>query len=127
MTWGGIDHVQVAVPPASEDRCRAFYVDVLGLSEIDKPAALQSRGGLWLRAGTHELHLGVEADFRPARKAHPAFRVADLDGLVSRLSAADVPLPWPDPDEIPGRRRFFAADPFGNRLEFIDASTAFTE
>ena len=122
MSVIGIDHVQVAVPPASEERCRAFYVAVLGLEEIEKPAALKPRGGLWLRAGRHELHLGVEADFQPARKAHPALAVSDFDALVRRLSQSDVPVVFPEADESPGRRRFFAADPFGNRLEFIAAN-----
>lgn len=114
-----IDHVQVAVPPGSEDQCRAFYVDVLGMQEIEKPEALKPRGGLWLSAGLQELHLGVEEDFQPARKAHPAFRVGDLETLARRVAESGCDLTWADPGEIPGRQRFFAADPFGNRLEFI--------
>ncbi len=121
MSFVAIDHVQVAIPPGSEDRCRAFYVDILGLREIEKPEALKPRGGLWLQAGTHEVHLGVEQDFQPARKAHPAFRIDDYDALTERLAKSGADVKPADPEEIPGRRRFFSADPFGNRLEFIEA------
>jgi catechol 2,3-dioxygenase-like lactoylglutathione lyase family enzyme len=113
----GLDHVQLAIPPASEDEARAFYVALLGMSELPKPAALVSRGGLWLRSGPVELHLGVEKEFRPARKAHPAFRIADIDALGEKLATAGYAPRWDD--NIADRRRFFADDPFGNRLEFI--------
>ncbi|WP_421722818.1 VOC family protein [Bauldia sp.] len=119
FTVTAIDHVQVAVPPGSQDRSRAFYVDILGMAEIDKPAALKSRGGLWVAAGGQQLHLGVEQDFRPARKAHPAFRVDNIDSTAKRIAEAGYDVAWASPQEIPGRRRFFTADPFGNRLEFI--------
>jgi catechol 2,3-dioxygenase-like lactoylglutathione lyase family enzyme len=115
----GLDHVQVAVPPGSEPQCRAFYVDVLGMQELAKPAVLVARGGLWLRSGPVELHLGVETDFRPARKAHPAIRIRDLDALAARLAAAGHDVTWDD--RIVGTRRFFTHDPLGNRLEFIAA------
>jgi len=113
----GLHHVQLAVPPGSEDACRAFYVGVLGLTEVPKPPVLAARGGLWVRAGTLELHLGVEADFRPARKAHPGVLVRDVDALAARLTAAGVAVSWDD--GFPGHRRFYAADPVGNRLEFL--------
>jgi catechol 2,3-dioxygenase-like lactoylglutathione lyase family enzyme len=109
----GIDHVQLAAPPGCEERARAFYGDVLGLEELTKPAALAARGGCWFRAGAQQLHVGVEDDFVPARKAHPALVVDDLDALAARLG--DVQ--WDD--AIPGVRRFYATDPFGNRLEFL--------
>jgi catechol 2,3-dioxygenase-like lactoylglutathione lyase family enzyme len=115
-----LDHVQLAIPPGAEDACRAFYVGVLGMTELKKPPALAARGGLWLRSGSVEIHLGVEADFRPARKAHPAFRVSRLDRLAERLTAAGVALAWDE--AIAGTRRFFAHDPLGNRLEFIAAA-----
>jgi catechol 2,3-dioxygenase-like lactoylglutathione lyase family enzyme len=119
-----IDHVQISCPPGSEDACRAFYAGVLGLPEVEKPPALAVRGGCWFRgtgelAGT-ELHLGVEADFRPARKAHPGMVRPDLDALADRLAAAGYPVTWSD--DIPGRRRFHSADPHGNRLEFLAPS-----
>ena len=116
----GIDHVQVAVPPASEARCRAFYVEVLGLVELPKPPVLAARGGLWVQAGSHELHLGVEADFQPARKAHPAFLVETLDALATRIEASGHKVAWDDTNPVV--RRFFTHDPFGNRLEFVEAA-----
>ena len=116
----GIDHVQVAVPPASEARCRDFYVTILGLPELPKPAELAARGGIWVQAGSHELHLGVEADFRPARKAHPAFAVDALDPLATRIATAGGEVAWDDTN--PAIRRFFTHDPFGNRLEFVEAA-----
>ena len=117
----GWDHVQVAMPPGEEEVARRFYGDVLGLAEVAKPQPLAVRGGAWFRAGEVELHLGVEPDFRPARKAHPALAVAGIDDLAARLSAAGAPVTWSD--ELPGRRRFHTADPFGNRLEVVEAAT----
>jgi catechol 2,3-dioxygenase-like lactoylglutathione lyase family enzyme len=111
-----IDHVQVAAPPGCEEEARAFYGGTLGLEELEKPESLRSRGGVWFAlGGGQQLHVGVEAEFAPARKAHPAFAVDDLDALAERLG--DVA--WDD--ELPGVRRFYAADPFGNRLEFLSA------
>jgi catechol 2,3-dioxygenase-like lactoylglutathione lyase family enzyme len=116
-----IHHVQVACPAGSEDRLRAFYHDVLGWTELAKPPLLAARGGCWFQVpGGGELHAGVEANFRPARKAHPAFLV-DLDVLTPALETAGCEIVWADPDEIPGRRRLHTYDPVGNRLEFIDA------
>ncbi|WP_210324646.1 VOC family protein [Microvirga alba] len=116
----GIDHVQLAIPPGSEDEGRRFYIGVLGMEEVPKPPALAARGGVWFKSGQVQLHLGVEADFRPASKAHPAILVADLDGLASKLHLSGYEPIWDE--AIPGVRRFYAADPFGNRLEFIGAS-----
>jgi catechol 2,3-dioxygenase-like lactoylglutathione lyase family enzyme len=107
-----LHHVQLAMPPGGEERARAFYVGVLGMTEIDKPPVLAARGGAWFRAGGVELHLGVEADFRPARKAHPGILVTDLDALARAVEPE-----WDG--EFPGHRRFYATDPFGNRLEFL--------
>jgi catechol 2,3-dioxygenase-like lactoylglutathione lyase family enzyme len=115
-----IDHVQLAIPRDTEETCRAFYCGVLGLSEMPKPPTLAARGGLWLTGGPVQIHLGVEDEFRPARKAHPAFVVSDLDGLGHRLTAAGCAPVWDD--KIPQVRRFFASDPFGNRLEFMESS-----
>ncbi|MFC6886299.1 MULTISPECIES: VOC family protein [Actinomadura] len=113
----GPHHVQIAIAPGTEDECRRFYVDVLGMLEIKKPPALAARGGLWVRADALEIHLGVEQDFRPARKAHPGIRVADLDALAERLTASGAEVTWDD--AFPGHRRFYASDPLGNRLEFL--------
>lgn len=112
------DHVQLACPARSEDASRAFYADLLGLTEVPKPPALAARGGCWFRGAGIELHLGVEDDFRPARKAHPGIRVIDLDALADRLRTTGHEVTIDD-TEIPGRRRFHAFDPHGNRLEFL--------
>jgi catechol 2,3-dioxygenase-like lactoylglutathione lyase family enzyme len=112
-----LQHVQLAIPRGSEDECRRFYVGILGLSEVPKPPALAARGGMWLRAEGVEIHLGVEDDFRPAKKAHPAFVVANFDALVERLTASGVEIRWDE--SIPGTRRFHVSDNAGNRLEFI--------
>ncbi len=112
-----IDHVQVAAPPDCEAAVRRFYGELLQLPEVEKPAELQGRGGVWFQVGSQQLHIGVEEDFRPARKAHPAFLVEAIDRLASDLKAAGVNVKWDD--SVPGLRRFFAADPFGNRLEFL--------
>ena len=116
-----IHHVQLACPPGSEPALRAFYHGVLGLDEIPKPAALAARGGCWFRGHGIELHLGVEVDFRPARKAHPGLLVRDLDAWAARLRAASCPV-RPDGD-FPGLRRFYSEDPLGNRLEFPERAS----
>ena len=117
QVWGvtGLDHVQVSCPAGSEDRMRAFYVGVLGMTEKPKPAALAVRGGVWFVAGSCEIHCGVEEPFTPARKAHPGLVVADLDVLAERVAAAGAPVRWDD--NLPGVRRFHTDDPVGNRLE----------
>jgi len=104
-----LDHVQLAAPPGCEAEARRFFGEVLGLREVEKPPALAARGGVWFE----QLHVGVEEDFRPARKAHPAFVVDDLDALAARLGDVE----WDD--ALPGTRRFYARDPWGNRLEFV--------
>ncbi|MBF6158207.1 glyoxalase [Nocardia cyriacigeorgica] len=120
-----IHHVQVSCPVGGEDRQRAFYSGVLGWIELPKPPLLAARGGCWFRVPgvtgpDGELHVGVEPDFRPATKAHPAF-VVDIDTTAASLTAAGYPVTWPDPAEIPGRRRFHTVDGVGNRLEFLAA------
>lgn len=115
--FDGFHHVQLAMPRGEDEAARAFFVGLLGLTEIDKPPVLAARGGAWFRAGGLELHLGVEDDFRPARKGHPGILVRDLDALVERLRAADQDVSWDG--DFPGFRRAYAHDPFGNRLEFL--------
>ncbi|MET8133969.1 MULTISPECIES: VOC family protein [unclassified Streptomyces] len=113
-----LDHVQLAAPPGSEDRLRAYYVDALGMTEIPKPPVLAARGGCWFRAGDVHLHLGIEASFRPAKKAHPGLRVTGIDAYAERIAAAGAPVTWDE--DLPGHRRFFSEDPVGNRLEFLE-------
>jgi catechol 2,3-dioxygenase-like lactoylglutathione lyase family enzyme len=118
-----LDHVQVAAPPGCEPEARRFYGDLLDLVEVDKPPALAQRGGVWfaLASGT-QLHVGVAEEFAPAIKAHPGLRVgtvARLEMLARRLAAVGAPVVWNS--ELPGVRRFFTADPFGNRLELLAA------
>jgi catechol 2,3-dioxygenase-like lactoylglutathione lyase family enzyme len=112
-----IDHVQLAMPAGGEPMARQFYAEVLGLTELPKPLPLAARGGAWFGSGSVQLHLGVEADFRPAHKAHPALRVDDLDRLLAHLRAHGVAVR--EDDELPGYRRAFVADPFGNRIELM--------
>jgi catechol 2,3-dioxygenase-like lactoylglutathione lyase family enzyme len=116
----GIDHVQVAAPPGCEQQARAFYGDLLGLSELEKPAPLAGRGGCWFACGAQQLHVGVADPFAPATKAHPALLLRDgaaLSALTARLDAAGSPT-RPDA-ELPGIVRAFVDDPFGNRIELV--------
>ena len=113
----GLDHIQLAMPPGQEAQARRFYGEILSLSEIPKPAPLASRGGCWFAGSGIVVHLGVEENFTPARKAHPAFRVADLTACRQILEAAGASI-IPD-DILPHVRRFHTTDPFGNRIEFV--------
>jgi catechol 2,3-dioxygenase-like lactoylglutathione lyase family enzyme len=110
-----IDHVQLAMPAGEEERAQRFYRDLLGMVEIPKPPQLAKRGGCWFASGGVQLHLGVEKDFRAAKKAHPALRCFDYDGLTSRLRAAGVETK--EDESVPGVRRCHVFDPFGNRIE----------
>jgi catechol 2,3-dioxygenase-like lactoylglutathione lyase family enzyme len=113
-----LDHVQLAMPAGREGEAEAFYCDVLGFSVLAKPEPLASRGGRWFASGTVQVHLGVEENFRPARKAHPALRVDGFDDLVAKLEEADASWRWDE--DLPGVRRLYVDDPFGNRIEVID-------
>ena len=114
-----IDHVQLAMPAGEEEAARRFFVEILGFSEIPKPPDLAKRGGAWFRAGDVQLHLGVEPNFHPARKAHPAFLVDDLDGLIQRVRAAGGGLDDSQPP-LDGYKRAHVFDPFGNRIELME-------
>ncbi|SDM80886.1 hypothetical protein SAMN04487981_102635 [Streptomyces sp. cf386] len=116
-----VDHVQLAAPPGSEERLRTYYVGVLGMTEIPKPPVLAARGGCWFQAGSVQLHLGVEGDFRPATKAHPGLRVTGIEGYAARLAARGARVEWDE--NLPGHRRFYSYDPLGNRLEFLEPVT----
>lgn len=117
-----IDHVQLAMPAGAEAKAEAFYCGLLGLMRVAKPPALDARGGCWFHADGVVVHVGVDAMFAPARKAHPAFVVEDLDGLVDVLAAAGCA--FVADDELAGVRRGYVDDPFGNRIELIDEATA---
>lgn len=117
----GVDHVQLAMPAGGEPDARAFYGGLLGLPEMPKPPALAARGGCWFGwPGGLQLHLGVDPEFRPARKAHVGLLVRDLAGLAARLEAAGHPTTADAP--LAGYQRLFASDPFGNRLELLERS-----
>jgi len=114
----GFDHVQLAMPAGKEAAARAFYSGVLGLLEESKPANLAPRGGVWFRGGNLRLHLGVDRDFHPAGKAHPAILVRGLTELAARCRAAGFPPVTDEP--LAGFDRVYVFDPFGNRLELLE-------
>jgi len=115
-SWVAIDHVQLAMPVAGEATARQFYVGVLGLTEMPKPPVMAARGGCWFEAGSVKLHLGAEVSFVPARKAHPALL---RRGLREFIAVHALPATWSE--EIPGTVRCHIDDPFGNRIELIEA------
>jgi catechol 2,3-dioxygenase-like lactoylglutathione lyase family enzyme len=117
-----LDHVQLAMPPGEEDRARAFYHGLLGIPEVPKPTELARRGGCWFERGELKLHLGVEREFRAAKKAHPALMVEGLDSLIERLKGAGCAVKEDEPLE--GYTRVYVDDPFGNRLELMEPSNA---
>jgi catechol 2,3-dioxygenase-like lactoylglutathione lyase family enzyme len=117
MTLEAIDHVQLAIPSGGEEKARAFYGALLGLCERPKPAELAGRGGCWFEGGALKVHCGVEEPFRPAHKAHIAFRVDDVGVLAARARREGFEVV--NDDELPGHERVFIFDPFGNRLEFL--------
>ena len=118
----GIDHIQIAIPRGVEDQARAFYADLLGLEEIPKPPEIAGRGGVWFKCGSRQLHLGVEDDFRPARKAHPGLQVEDIDSLIDSLRRAGYEVQHGG--NLPEIRRIFVSDPFGNRIELLEHISA---
>lgn len=113
----GLDHVQLAAPPACEAQAREFFGELLGLSEVEKPEALRGRGGVWFNVGAQQLHIGVQNQFAPATKAHPALLVAPdrLDELAERLASGGSKVTWDE--SLSDVRRFFTEDPWGNRIE----------
>jgi catechol 2,3-dioxygenase-like lactoylglutathione lyase family enzyme len=117
----GIEHVQLAMPAGREAEARAFYAGLLGIPEVPKPPELARRGGAWFEDGPVKIHLGVEVDFRPARKAHPALLVRELATLVRRLRDAGIRV---DEDPLPGHLRVYVSDPFGNRIELLERQAA---
>jgi catechol 2,3-dioxygenase-like lactoylglutathione lyase family enzyme len=121
ITYAGLDHVQVAAPPGCEAAARAFYGDLCGMPEVPKPAEMAKRGGCWFQCGAQQIHVGAEADFRAAKKAHPAIRLADrasYEALSARLAAAGHGVKH-DREMEPAVERFFTSDPWGNRVELV--------
>jgi catechol 2,3-dioxygenase-like lactoylglutathione lyase family enzyme len=118
FSFKGIDHIQLAAPMGCEEQARRFYGDLLGLKEIPKPENLQRRGGCWFICGNQEIHIGVQESFLPAKKAHPGLVVENLEELRGSLQKLKVTIKEEAP--IKGRKRFFADDPFGNRIEFLE-------
>ena len=114
----GLDHIQLAIPVGEESKARAFFGGILGMSEIPKPESLKGRGGCWFSCGAQELHIGIEADFKAAKKAHPAFLVRDLNTVQEQLENAGVQITIQPP--LPNAKRIFLEDPFGNRIELLE-------
>jgi catechol 2,3-dioxygenase-like lactoylglutathione lyase family enzyme len=120
VPFSGIDHVQLAMPPGEEERARNFYSGILGMTEIEKPGSLKVRGGAWFGSGITQVHLGVDPDFKAAKKAHPALRCRDYAALIETLANAGVEI---RPDSLPlpdGSQHAYIDDPFGNRIELIE-------
>lgn len=119
MSILGIDHVQIAMPAGGEEKARAFFINLLGFHEIPKPPELAKRGGAWFESGVVQLHLGVETDFHPARKAHLAFIVSNLDELIAKIQSAGFETDITQPPLV-GYKRAHVFDPFGNRIELME-------
>ncbi len=113
-----IDHIQLAAPLGSEDEARSFFQGVLSLDEVEKPHELKKNGGVWFSNGHIHIHVGIEEPFLPAKKAHPAFEVSDIDALASHIIEKGVSIQ--EDNRLPGAKRFYVNDPFGNRLEFLE-------
>lgn len=116
----GLDHIQLAAPEGCESEARHFFNEVLGWTEIPKPEILRKRGGVWFECGRHQVHIGIQKDFVPATKAHPAFHVKHLDQLRNHLIDNHIYIVDDEAREEEGVRRFYINDPFGNRLEFLE-------
>ena len=113
-----VDHIQLAAPIGSEDEARSFFQGVLSLNEVEKPQELKKNGGVWFSNGHIHIHVGIEEPFAPAKKAHPAFEVSDIEALASQITGKGVDIKYDD--RLPGAKRFYVNDPFGNRLEFLE-------
>lgn len=118
FSYYGLEHVQVALPAGRGDLAREFYRDVLGMVEIEKPETLKKRGGLWYLCGVHQIHLGVDHDFKPAQQAHPAIHVNNIEELKRSILSKGIAL-FGD-ELLPSAKRFYVNDPLGNRLEFLE-------
>lgn len=120
FSFSGIDHILLAAPEGCEVEARKFYSELLGWPEIPKPDSLRKRGGVWFQCGKHQVHIGIQKDFLPATKAHPAFHVVHLERLRDHLLTQNIQVIEDDARDDEGIKRFFLKDPFGNRLEFLE-------
>ncbi|SEN24029.1 Catechol 2,3-dioxygenase [Mesobacillus persicus] len=118
FVFKSIDHIQLAAPSGAEDAARRFFVDILGFDEIEKPDALKKRGGVWFSCGKLQVHIGIEEPFSPAKKAHPAFEVENIEELKVHLMNNGIP--FTEDNQLPGANRFYVNDPFGNRIELLE-------
>lgn len=116
--FNAIDHVQLAAPKGCEDKARKFFKDILGFDEMEKPDELRKRGGVWFKCGNVQIHIGVEESFSPAKKAHPAFEIENIEELKKHLKANGIEVI--EDDKLPGAKRFYISDPFGNRIEMLE-------
>lgn len=118
FSFKGIDHILLAAPKGCENEARRFFGEIFGLLEIEKPEPLKSRGGVWFQLGNQQIHVGVEEPFIPARKAHPALKVENIEALREHLIRNGISVV--EDDELPGAKRFYVNDPFGNRIEILE-------
>lgn len=118
FVFKSIHHVQLAAPSGSESTARTFYGDILGFTEVEKPELLKKRGGVWFAFGSYQIHIGIEEPFTPAQKAHPGFRIENLNALKIRLSECDIN--FVIDTDLPGADRIYVHDPFGNRIEILE-------
>ncbi|SEB07485.1 Catechol 2,3-dioxygenase [Thalassobacillus cyri] len=118
FVFEGVDHVQLAAPEGSENQARKFFAELLGMEEVEKPEALKKRGGVWFQCGIQQIHIGIEKDFSPAKKAHPALVVKNIDQLMSHLSKKEAA--YQKDDKLPNAKRIYLEDPFGNRIEILE-------
>ncbi|MFJ7513315.1 VOC family protein [Peribacillus simplex] len=113
-----IDHIQLAAPKGSEDIARKFFKNILGFEEVEKPEELKKRGGVWFEFGNYQIHIGIEEPFYPAKKAHPAFEIENIEELKKHLITNGIDVIADD--KLPGAKRFYISDPFGNRMELLE-------
>lgn len=118
FTFKKIDHILLAAPKGSEETARQFFARILGFEEVEKPEPLKRRGGVWFASGNIQIHIGIEESFIPAKKAHPAFEVENIESLKQHLIAEGISVQ--EDENLPGAKRFFIFDPFGNRIEFLE-------
>ena len=118
FVFKSIDHIQLAAPKGSEEQARTFFGEVLGFQEVEKPENLQKRGGVWFTFGNYQVHIGIEEPFSPAKKAHPAFLIENLESLKAHLTKSEVD--FVVDEDLPGANRIYLNDPFGNRIEILE-------